>query len=382
MNILFITPFNIFPPYWGGGQRSYHLVKHLAKNHKVYLISPAYKQFRSVEKEISEYYKKELKKLGVRVYTVSNWFKFQVIEHTNPLILMKCLRIIVHEHIDLVICDYPWSGVYAILCKLLSQKPFILIEHNIEYLLKEEVKARYVFLMKSLELMLCKHAEYVVTVSKKDKETLIRLGIDGCKIRVMENGFDSSRFFPNNKVRERIRRKLGVGDKPLLFFCGKLDYAPNVEAVYNIYWKVMPRVLEKVPEAKFIIVGSGMNGHDFNFGSDSLIFVGAVDNIQDYLNASDVVLCPLTKGGGTRIKILEAIACGKKVVSTSKGAEGLENELTRPFLRIADDWEAFGDEVVKLLLDPDREEVPEKFINRFSWSNVYKKMDELLEMVR
>ena len=380
MKILFITPFNILPPYWGGGQRTYHLVKYLAKKHKVFLIFPSYKQFKHIDKKIIEKYSKELRKENVSFYSIGNWLKFQVIEHINLLIFFKSLFLVIFKKIDLIICDYPWSGGYVMLLKFFTEKPYILMEHNIEYLIKEQTKSKYSKLMKFIEILLSKHAKYVVTVSNKEKEILEKLGIQKKKIQVIENGFDSERFFVNNKVRKKIRKKLGIGNEQVIFFCGKFDYAPNVEAVYNIYWEILPRVIKKIPDVKFLIVGSGMNGHSFNFTDKHILFTGPVENIQDYLNASDVVICPVTKGGGTRIKVLEGIACGKMVISTSKGVEGLLNKTTKPFIKVANDWKTFSYDIIENVRKSNKK-VSKKFVEKYAWKNVYKKIDRIIKHI-
>jgi glycosyltransferase involved in cell wall biosynthesis len=230
--------------------------------------------------------------------------------------------------------------------------------------------------MKTLELLLCKHAKKIITVCENDRKKLIKLDINEGKIFIFENGFNEKKFYPNQKHGEKIRKKLGVKENPLIFFCGKLDYPPNKEAVYIIRWKILPKVLEKVPNAKFLIVGGG---YEFNIKHDSMIFTGVVDNIQDYINASDVVITPLLKGGGTRIKILEAIACGKTVITTKKGAEGLMNELTQPFLKLADNWDEFSNKIIESIKNPKNNKVPKEFVKKYSWQNIYRKIDRILE---
>jgi glycosyltransferase involved in cell wall biosynthesis len=195
---------------------------------------------------------------------------------------------------------------------------------------------------------------------------------------VVENGFDKNVFYANKKNIEKIRKKYNLKDCPIILFFGKLDYPPNKEAVYKIRWQILPLVLEKIPNAKFLIVGKK---YEFGINHESMIFTGLVDNISDYINAADVVIVPLLAGGGTRIKILESIACGKTVVSTTKGAEGLINELTKPFLKIADDWETFSNYIVETIKNPGNKKVPKEFVERYAWQNIYKKFEKILEEV-
>lgn len=377
MKILFITPLYLFPPYWGGGTRTYNLVKHLAKKHQVFLLSPSYPQF---EEKKTHYHRFELKRLGVKIFTPKALIKIEhsLTKHINPEVILKGLEIILTEEIDLIICDYPWSGINVLFLHFLTKIPFIFHEHNIEHVIKDEIRARYGKMMKILEIILCKKAKKIVVVSKKDKKILIRNGIDKRKIEVVENGFDKDVFYPNSKNTEKIRKKHGIGNDPIILFFGKLDYPPNKEAVYKIRWDILPRVLEKIPNAKFLIVGKK---YKFKIKHEAMIFTGLVDNIQDYINAADVVIVPILAGSGTRIKILEAIACGKIIVTTTKGAEGLINSLTKPFLRISDNWEKFANEIIKALKKPKIKKVPKSFIERYSWQNVYNKFDKILREI-
>ena len=147
MKILFVTPFNIFPPYWGGGVRTYQLVKYLARKHEVYLVFPSYQQFKNRN---PEKYQNKLKNLGVKIIKIEPLVKLlkrPVIEHLNPFFFLKCLSLIESKKIDLIVCDYPWSGTYVLGLHLITRKPFILIEHNIEFLVKKQTNAKFANLM-------------------------------------------------------------------------------------------------------------------------------------------------------------------------------------------------------------------------------------------
>jgi len=378
MNILFITPLYLFPPYWGGGVRTYNLVRHLAKKHKVYLVCPLYRQFEN--KEIDGH-RIKLKKLGAEIFTPNPLIRIEhpFTKHINPEVILKCIEILLTKKIDVIICDYPWSGINLLVSNFFFRKPFIFHEHNVEYKIKDEIRAKYGRLMKILELILCKLAKRIVTVSEKDREILIKeLGVNPRKIFVVENGFDHKVFYPNSKNVKKIREKYNLKDDPIILFFGKLDYPPNKDAVYKIRWNILPFVLEKIPNAKFLIVGKK---YEFRIEHENMIFTGLVDNIQDYVNAADVVIVPILAGSGTRIKILESIACGKIVVSTSKGAEGLINEITKPFLKIADDWKTFADLIVETIEKKEKKKVPQEFIKKYSWENIYRKFDKILEEV-
>jgi glycosyltransferase involved in cell wall biosynthesis len=133
-------------------------------------------------------------------------------------------------------------------------------------------------------------------------------------------------------------------------FIGSLDFRPNQEAVEWIVEKLWPLVIERVPQARLSIAGSGvpawlrrqMTGADFR---------GTVDDATAFMNSMSVMIAPLFAGGGMRIKVLEAMALAKPVVATTLGAGGLDVEHGRDIL-IADDAASFADAVELLLRDP------------------------------
>jgi glycosyltransferase involved in cell wall biosynthesis len=104
-----------------------------------------------------------------------------------------------------------------------------------------------------------------------------------------------------------------------------------------------------------------------------------VPKIEDYINASDVVIVPLISGGGTKFKIIQAVACGKPVVTTSIGAEGIDD--AGDWMRVTDDWEQFARLIVDLLSvpqDPSLETL-EQFRHDYSWEHTTEMVVRLIE---
>jgi len=106
----------------------------------------------------------------------------------------------------------------------------------------------------------------------------------------------------------------------------------------------LPRIIKKIQHAKFLIVG---DNPPLEFKHEKILFTGLVDKIEDYINVSDVVICPILSGGGTRLKILEALACEKFVISTKVGAEGTQFDKYQDILLIHDDWHSFTEEIIQ-----------------------------------
>lgn len=372
--ILFITPYNLFPPYWGGGTRTYNMVKHLGQNYNVKLVLPSYEQFENVS---GEEYISKLKDLGVSIDIVgppTSW-----IQYINPALFLKSLYRLFTNDVDLIICDYPWSGFYTLSLHKLTGTPYFLMEHNIEYEVTKQIGYQNPVLTKKLEKKVADNAEKIFCVSERDKLKMqSSFGISPDKVEILKNGFNVDMFNPDCEKNNGVREELGVGDEPLIFFCGKMDYIPNNEAVGFIYYEIMPRVLKEVPEAKFLVVGGG---YDIDFEHDSLILTGVVDDVSRYLKASDFVVIPLRRGGGTRIKALEAIACGKDIISTAKGVEGLVNEYTEPFIDIADEWDKFSQILVEKIKDYEDPVPDDDFFEEYSWDSIFSQMDQHIEKI-
>jgi glycosyltransferase involved in cell wall biosynthesis len=130
-----------------------------------------------------------------------------------------------------------------------------------------------------------------------------------------------------------------------------MDYAPNVDAAAWFVRQIFPSVLRRVPEARLLLVG-----HDTYHRArpladgDRIVATGSVADVAPLVAQSTVSVAPIRVGSGTRVKILEALALGVPVVSTTLGAEGLDLMPGREIL-LADEAERFADQVVRLLTD-------------------------------
>jgi glycosyltransferase involved in cell wall biosynthesis len=138
---------------------------------------------------------------------------------------------------------------------------------------------------------------------------------------------------------------------PVLLFLGYMAYEPNADAALFFAKRVLPLILRDFPEAKFLVVGRDPTLPVRRLNDDkSVLVTGTVPEVADYLRSASVVVVPIRFGGGTRIKILEALAYGKAVVSTTKGAEGIDVESNKHLL-LADSPEDLARACTRLLKD-------------------------------
>ncbi len=346
-NILVLSPFNIFPPSWGGASRIYNLLIRLSDSNHVFLLYNNYNQVKSKNMDIDLNPSAEIRQ-KVNICSVESQGKTS--QFFNARMITEARKIIEREKIDIIIAEFAWTGLHAIILRILTGKPYILDEHNIEFLRFQRMKRGnklLVLMLKKFEQIACKLAAEVYTVSETDKSYLVSLlGINGNKIKIVPNMVDHNKFYPDNTKKEKISNELAIDSSaPIILFFGKLDYKPNSEAIQIIFEEILPRVQECLPEAVFLIVGD--NPPD-SYKHSHAIFTGMVDRIEDYINAADIVICPLISGGGTRIKILESLACDKRVISTSIGAEGIAGYSNQQ-LTIIDQWDQFVTEIVTVL---------------------------------
>lgn len=183
-----------------------------------------------------------------------------------------------------------------------------------------------------------KSVDHVFTCSNIDKAFFSDI-VDSKKITVIPNGIDISFFRPNIQI-----------SKNSLLFMGGANYPPNEEALRYYFFDIHPLVIEKVPDLKiFILCGTPPQWiKNIAKNDPSIIIPGFVNDVRKYLNRTKICIAPIKSGSGTRLKILEYMAMRKPVVSTSKGAEGLDIKHNKNIL-LADNPIDFTNNIILLL---------------------------------
>jgi glycosyltransferase involved in cell wall biosynthesis len=229
----------------------------------------------------------------------------------------------------------------------------VMDEQNIEY----EVLRRVVSVTKASPRKLYSHLDYLKLRSEEQRswraadacavtsprdEALLRQVLPQARAAVVPNGVDLD-FFAPAEARP---------DRGTILFFGQISYYPNTDALLFFLRDVFPLLLRSHPSLRLVIVGPSAPPAIQRWASPNVIITGPVDDVRPYLRAAQAVIVPLRIGGGTRLKILEAMAMGKAVVSTRLGAEGLAVTDQRDIL-LADGAEAFATEVRRVLEDDD-----------------------------
>ena len=179
--------------------------------------------------------------------------------------------------------------------------------------------------------------DHVVVVSEKEKS---RLPAGARSVLVCPNGKDPSAVLPD-------------APDATVAFVATMGWAPNVDAAVWLGREIWPKVLARVPHAHLLLVGQDPAPSVLALAGDHVEVTGTVADVTPYLARSRVVLAPLRAGGGTRLKILEALDAGRPVVATSVGCEGMEDLVGRGVV-VADTAVGLADAIVGLLVEPAR----------------------------
>jgi polysaccharide biosynthesis protein PslH len=232
--------------------------------------------------------------------------------------------------------------------------PLVVTHHNIESMLMERrasvqrglarrYLARETDKLRRYEERLSPRYDVNIVVSEPDGEVLRTLAPDA-RIALVPNGVDVEYFSPN-----------GAAETPSLVYTGGLTMFANLDAVLHFLRDIWPRIVAQQPDVRFYAVGRHPPAEVRAFAErdPNIVVTGYLEDIRPTVASAAVYVVPLRVGGGTRLKVLDAMAMGKAMVSTSIGCEGID---VRPgeHLLVADTPEAFADATVALLRDPGR----------------------------
>jgi len=181
-----------------------------------------------------------------------------------------------------------------------------------------------------------------ITCSKKEAVAVkTLLGIE--HVEVVPNGVDTKFFTPSEASTT----------KGYLLFTGTMNSPYNIEAVQFFTEKILPLIKEKIPEVKLHVVGQKPSKEVLSLASDKVVIYGTVSDVRPFFREAELYVVPLLYGGGTRLRILEAAACSKAIVTTAIGVEGLDF-IPGKDLMVADSPTEFSKAVIKLIKNEDK----------------------------
>jgi len=397
MKILWVKAGGLVPPDTGGKIRSYNILRHLAKHHAVTFFSFYAAHENDVHEQLRPMFQRVIlvpldlpspKGAGEFLNYVARLFSrepYNLTKYCRPSVRRRLHDLLQKETYDVILCDFlvtagviPWDWP----C------PIVLFSHNVEAVIWQrhyevarnllwKALSRYEWKrMAAAERRYLQKAHHVVAVSENDRQTFARF-LNPQKLTVTQTGADTEFFQPR-------------GEKEMpnsLVFTGSMDWLPNEDGIIYFANEIFPLILAKLQDATLCVVGRKPSRCLQNLASrlPNIQLTGWVEDVRPYVAQRAVYIVPLRIGGGTRLKIFEAMSMAKAVVSTSIGAQGLPVNNGEHML-LADDPVRFAECTIRLLSDASQRAQMGRAARRlveenYSWDTVSKGFAQVLQNV-
>ncbi len=346
--ILIISPYFPFPARDGGKVRLYNLIKHLSVQNKIYLLAyiepSADKSCISLAKEFCTDVFPVIREEDKRIIkddiprSVSFFYTQAMIDE-----LKRVLEIVKP---DLVQLDFLIMTKYV---EYIKNIPVFYTEHDMGLLdFNQSFHDRDLddnerfFEWKKLvnyEKKILDFFTSVIVLTERDKGLVEKLN-SNVKATIIPTGVDTEFYKPNNYT---------YNEKSLVFV-GHYKHFPNTDAIVYFVKNIYPKVIQKIPNIKLYIVGSGVTKAVEDLKNNNIIITGEVEDIKQYLKKPNIFVAPVRLGGGIKGKVLEAMAMGVPVVATKEAVSGIDYSVGN-FALISDDTNVFADNIVRLYND-------------------------------
>ncbi|HSN13097.1 MAG TPA: glycosyltransferase [Anaeromyxobacteraceae bacterium] len=366
LSLLFVTLFPPSPPTFGAQRRIDGLMRGLARENRVSCVSLINDDYdpRAAEEALRGYCDQVILvpsapdrggpwKRGRQLLSLASAHSFERSVFTSAALQRALDSILARTAFDVVTVEalHLWNHFVRQAPPGAPPPRVVLDEHNIEHDLGRQsmeastgVRRRYQSVnwpkIRREEVSAWRGADGV-TFTSHDDLARARSIFPAVRAAVIPNAVDLDHFGPGVS---------GADDGRTLLFFGAMDYFPNQDGMRWFMAEVWPRLLRRRPDARLKVLGRHPSAELRALQGPSIEVVGLVDDIRPHLASSAAVIVPLRVGGGTRLKVLEAMAMGKTLVSTTVGAEGIVTRPERELL-IGDGPEAFAAACARLLDD-------------------------------
>jgi sugar transferase (PEP-CTERM/EpsH1 system associated) len=395
MNILFLSPWLPWPPFGGARSRILETLRYLSRQHRVTLLAtvrhPAEANHESALDGLCE--KIVIAHLSDQTSPVLRRLCMGLVQrrpfiesfHYDRQLARKVTELTSQESYDVIHVEFPFLAPYLDAVSPDSRAKKVLSMHNVESirLAREPAGCSSMgrqlvlqgdrFLFASWEKRAIRKFDGITAVSTVERDW-IRQHAPGAKVEMVSNGVDTKYFHPVETASESRS----------LVFTGLMDYPPNVDAVIWFCNEIFPQLRRRIPDISLKIVGSSPHPRISKLGNrEAVHIVGAAPDMRPYLAQSSALVVPLRSGGGTRLKILEAMAMARPVVSTTLGAEGLDVTPDVNIL-IADTPEQFIHHILLLISSP---ELADRLgqagrrlvVEKYDWSLCLRQLESLYD---
>lgn len=388
MKVLLLTPQLPYPPHQGTSLRNFHIIRGLAQACEVSLLSFLEPGQTAVPDQITPLVKlcQTIETVPVPLRTTSKRLQ-QLLATRRPDMAhrlfsqafnVRLLHMLQADDFDIVQIEGIEMARYLPVIRHGSPRSKIVFDdHNAETELQRRnfltdlrqprrwVAAAYsaeqVRRLHKFERWVCQQADWVTAVSQPDKVHLEKLTQGQTAITVIPNSLDVQQF--QLEEAEAIPSDI--------VFSGKMDYRPNVDAVLWFVAEVWPQIRRERPSTTFTIVGQKPHARLERLRDEpGITLTGWVERVEPYLAGAKVFILPFRVGSGTRLKLIEAMAAGRALVSTAVGAEGFPVEHNRELL-LEDDAVEMGTAVLHLLTHPEERQrlgrAAQQFAQQYDW---------------
>lgn len=384
MNVLFLAPQFPLPADTGGKIRTFNILKQLSKYHKVHLLCFS---FSAKDRDLLHL----VEDLGVRATLVplrdSSVItkSLKILLSPLPVSISKYRSARMRKAMDDLLKDQQFDAIHVDHLHMAYYGAFyqdmlcFMDEHNVEYKIldrcakveKSPVK-RWVYMnqtrkMKRFESASIGFFDGVFACSFDDQLDLSHLNAGLTPVHVVPNGVDTAYF--DMPVNAQTAHET-------LVFTGSMDWLPNDDGITYFCTEILPVIWSTKPAVKIVVVGKSPSSAVKSLAAKDkrVIVTGRVEDVRPYIQQSGIFIVPLRIGGGTRIKILEAMAARKAVVSTSIGAEGIRYK-DGVNIAIADTPQTFARKIIELCEDPARvhamgQAARECVCRQYDWDNI------------
>ncbi|MGA7294477.1 MAG: glycosyltransferase family 4 protein [Terriglobales bacterium] len=401
MKILWVKADKLLPVQNGGNIRTYHVLRYLSEHHELTFYSyyggtpdAAYEQ--ELQRQLPGAVafctgKPELSGAARGVDYLAHFSAqppYAVSRFAHAKVQKQIQDWFCGRRFDVAVCDFLDAAVNF---PGRLNIPTVLFQHNVE----SEIWRRHAAtagnpakkMMYGMEFRkmlryeraaVCKF-QHIIAVSGNDRALMMKW-VDGDRVTVIPTGVDLNEYRPATSDL--------TASTPLVTFVGAMDWEPNIDGVEYFCGEIWAAIKAEVPEARLRIVGRHPDRRVQKWASvaanASIEVTGRVPSVVEHLQQSTVVIVPLRIGGGTRLKIYEAMATAKAVVSTTIGAEGLDVHHGRDVM-LADDSRSFAQAVIMLLRDPALrrryETAAAETAARYDWPAIGERFSEVLQFV-
>jgi len=402
MKILLLTPQIPYPPHQGTALRNWGLLRGLATQHDVSLLTFAAPDQDPTPPTAIRDIVERVAVFPQPTRTMSQRLK-SLLTDPQPDLLLRLENVAVRQQMQTWLEEFPFdwvqieglelTGYLDLVWDKKSPAPRVIFDdHNCEYLLQQRAcrtdlrnPARWIGAAYSAiqwrrlrrhEANVCRRADLVVTVSQTDADALRGI-VPDVQPLVIPNGITVAEYA--NLPATTFADAPITLTQPAFVFTGTMNFRPNVDGVLWFVHKVWPQIRQALPNAYFYIVGRHPHARLAALRDmPGIIITGTVPDTRPYINQAAVYVVPLLIGGGTRLKLLESTAMGQVVVSTSLGAEGFPDAADA--LTLADTPDAFATACIQLARDPAARQQHAAqalaFAQRYNWAVLWPRLLE------